>query len=136
MRKNTPNALKQDVARRANFCCEYCLMSERVSFYNFHVDHIKSIKHGGLTILKNLAYSCPDCNHFKGSDIASFADDDEKLSRFFNPRKDLWQDHFKLVDGAIFGKTDIVKATERIFKFNEPDRLIFRKQLMRFSLYP
>lgn len=128
--------LKQEVAFRAQFCCEYCLLRDAVSFYSFHIDHIKSVKHRGLSFIENLAYSCPDCNYFKGSDIGSFYDNDELIVRFFNPRKDKWNDHFEIIEGAIFGKTEIGKVTERIFKFNESDRLIFRRQLITFSLYP
>lgn len=136
MRKALSKETKQAVANRADYRCEYCLLSEKVSFYNFHVEHIKSIKHGGLSDLLNLAYSCPDCNHFKGSDIGSFSGDDEAIIRFFNPRKDIWHEHFECNDGCIYGKTDIGKTTERIFKFNETDRLIFRRQLTALGLYP
>ena len=136
MRTTIPTDIKRSVITRANFRCEYCLMSENVSFYSFHIEHIKSVKHGGTSNLSNLAYSCPDCNYCKGSDIGSFVNDDDDIIRFFNPRKDKWHDHFELVDSAIYGKTDIGKTTERIFKFNDSDRLIFRRQLASFNLYP
>ncbi len=128
--------LRWIIATRASFKCEYCLLNEAVSYYTFHIDHIKSIKHGGSNALFNLAYSCPDCNHFKGSDIGSFADNDEYIVRFFNPRKDIWAEHFELNNGEILGKTEIGAITERIFKFNEPERLIFRRQLISLSQYP
>jgi hypothetical protein len=127
---------KQHVAERAGYKCEYCLLPEKVSFYTFHVDHIRSIKHFGSSHLKNLAYCCPECNHFKGSDIATFILDSDALIRFFNPRTDDWDEHFELIDGAIFGKTPIGIATENIFKFNDTDRLIFRRQLIMLSQYP
>jgi hypothetical protein len=57
-------------------------------------------------------------------------------SDFFNPRKDNWGAHFEIEKGAIFGKTEIGKATVNIFKFNEIDRLIFRNQLADLELYP
>ena len=130
-----PDKIKTVVAHRADFKCEYCLLSDSVSFYNFHIDHIKSVKHGGLTHVDNLAYSCPDCNHSKGTDIGSSIDDD-KLIRFFNPRKDKWNKHFYLKDGMILCKTDIANVTEHIFKFNDLDRLIFRRQLIELNQYP
>ena len=136
MRKPLSTRLKEQVARRADFCCEYCRLDELTSFYTFHVDHIKSIKHGGLTKADNLAYCCPDCNFFKGTDIATSLTDEDELIRFFNPRKDKWGEHFDLVEAAIIGKTPIGVATEKIFKFNEPERLIFRRQLMELELYP
>ena len=58
--------LRLQVATRANFRCEYCLLWERFSFYTFHIDHIISLKHGGKTILRNLANACPICIHETG----------------------------------------------------------------------
>jgi hypothetical protein len=60
----------------------------------------------------------------------------EKVTRFFNPRKDNWEEHFDIQNGAIYGKTSIGEATVRIFKFNDVERLIFRQQLISLGLYP
>lgn len=136
MSEKIPASIKRIVAERAGFRCEYCRLSEAVSFYSFHIDHIKSTKHGGKTVLENLAYCCPDCNYFKGTDVATFGEDDARLIRFFNPRIDDWSEHFHLNDVEISGKTEIGTSTERIFKFNDPDRLIFRKQMAILGLYP
>ncbi len=136
MSKAISLSTRKKVAMRANLRCEYCLLAERVSFYSFHIEHIRSFKHGGTNELTNLAYSCPDCNYHKGPDVGTFIGDSEALIRFFNPRKDRWDEHFELEDGAIYGKTDIGNATVQIFKFNEPDRLIFRQQLAELNLYP
>ena len=136
MSRSFSNKIKLQVAQRAQFRCEYCLLSEAISFYSFHIDHIRSLKHGGTSLLQNLAYCCPDCNHFKGSDVGSFSDFEDQLVRFFNPRKDKWEEHFELDNGSIFGKTPIGIATERIFKFNNTDRIIFRRQLTVLSQYP
>jgi hypothetical protein len=135
MRKSISLQIKNQVALRANFRCEYCLLPDKVSFYNFHIDHIRSIKHGGDSQIDNLAYCCPECNSFKGTDVGSFKENDE-LIRFYNPRKDEWQEHFGLIDGLIIGKTDIAIITERIFKLNEIDRLIFRQELIQLGHYP
>ena len=110
------------------------MLPDKDSFYNFHIDHIRSIKHGGDSHIENLAYCCPECNSFKGTDVGSFKENDE-LIRFFNPRKDAWDNHFELFNGFIVGKTDIAKITERIFKFNEIDRLIFRQELIKLGHY-
>jgi hypothetical protein len=109
-------------------------MPDKVSFFTFHIDHIRSIKHGGNSQNDNLAYCCPDCNYSKGSDIASYNSTDE-LQRFFNPRTDHWTDHFRLQDGVISGITEIGKVTEHIFKFNDFERLLFRQQLIQLRQY-
>ena len=135
MRTAIPITLKRQVILRARGQCEYCLLSETISLFSFHIDHIKSVKHGGLTILQNLAYCCPDCNFFKGSDLGTFLTDDEHLIRFFNPRKDNWHDHFEIIEGVIYGKTPIGESSVRIFKFNDIERVIFRQQLIKLGQY-
>lgn len=127
---------RREIATRANFRCEYCLLAERVSYFSFHIEHIRSIKHGGNNNLENLAYCCPDCNFYKGTDVGTFVGSELNLVRFFNPRIDIWQEHFEIQDAKIYGKSEIGTATIQIFKFNEIDRLIFRKQLSDLDLYP
>ncbi|MCP9764357.1 HNH endonuclease [Lacihabitans soyangensis] len=133
MRKSLSQATKVFVAERANYRCEYCLISENLSFYKFQIEHIISIKHDGDDQRENLAYCCPECNYSKGTDIGTFIHN--KLTRFFNPRTDNWMDHFTIKNGEIIGKTDIGKATVNILKFNQIDRLIFRNQLISMDLY-
>jgi HNH endonuclease len=128
--------LRRQVAERARFLCEYCLIHETDTFYGCHVDHIISEKHGGLSTLDNLAYACALCNQAKGSDIASLAKESNALTRFFNPRVDRWSDHFGLVRFTIVAKTAIGEATARILGFNVNDRIVERALLNRFGRYP
>lgn len=126
-----PPKLRESVAERAHNCCEYCLIPERFSFFKFHLDHIIGLKHGGETTLENLANSCSVCNENKGSDIATYVGNPEYIVRFFNPRKEKWAEHFKLdKSGEIIPLTDIGKATEKIFRFNHPDSIIERRELI------
>ncbi len=85
MRKKFSGETRILVATRAMYKCEYCLLPDKVSFYNFQIDHIISVKHGGTNELENLAYCCPDCNYFKGADVGSILEN-SKLIRFYNPR--------------------------------------------------
>ena len=135
MRKAIPLSTRNKVVARANSICEYCLLSDRLALYSFHIEHIRSLKHGGSNDISNLAYCCPDCNYYKGSDIGTFNKDGETIIRVFNPRKDSWDEHFELDAGAIHGRTEIGNATAQIFKFNEVERLIFRQQLTELGLY-
>jgi len=43
------------VIARADFICEYCLIHEDEAHYGCQVDHITSVKHGGLATADNLA---------------------------------------------------------------------------------
>jgi HNH endonuclease len=71
MSRYISESLKKRILQKANGCCEYCLMENNVSFISHQIDHIISIKHGGLTRLDNLAYACFSCNNSKGSDIGT-----------------------------------------------------------------
>jgi 5-methylcytosine-specific restriction endonuclease McrA len=51
-------ALARQVRRRANHCCEYCLMPQAFDDTPFEIDHVIAQKHEGRTVLSNLALSC------------------------------------------------------------------------------
>lgn len=124
------------VRQRSGEGCEYCLIHEDDAFFSFEIDHIISEKHGGLTHPDNLAYTCFFCNRFKGSDIGSVLLPDTQIIRFYHPRKDIWQEHFKLENGVIQPLTDIGEVTAKILKFNDVDRIIERRLLIESGRYP
>lgn len=130
--------LRRLVIFRADSLCEYCLLHANDTFFGCEVDHIISIKHGGLTREENLAYACLFCNRNKGSDIASIVPGTDERVRFFNPRVDRWHDHFRLgTDGVtIVPLTPIGEATSRIFGLNTSERLLEREALALAGRYP
>jgi 5-methylcytosine-specific restriction endonuclease McrA len=129
------NALRLLVAHRAAFRCEYCRIPDLGFAIPFQVDHIRSLKHDGATGLSNLAYCCPDCNRYKGTDLGSYLTDETTLIRFFNPRIDIWDEHFKVENAIIFAKTPSGQVTVTIFQFNSVARVIYRKELLESDLY-
>lgn len=94
-----PESLRRDVIERAGKCCEYCRIHQRDSLYAHEVDHIIPEKHRGETNKDNLCLACLDCNRHKGSDFASFDPQTEQITLLFNPRTDVWDEHFRL-EGA------------------------------------
>lgn len=128
--------LRALTAKRAQYACEYCLISQEDAFHNFHIDHIISIKHGGPTVEDNLAFACSFCNRNKGSDVGSWLFTSRKFVRFFNPRKDNWIDHFYIENGLILSKTEVGEATVKILNFNDPELVIDRKMLIQAGAYP
>ena len=56
--------------------------------------------------------------------------DTRVLVRLFNPRTDVWAEHFEIAAGAIVGKTAIGRATAALLQFNEPVRLAARTALI------
>jgi len=136
MSRYIPNTLRKMVAERANHCCEYCRAQATDSLFPFHIDHIVSIRHGGKTVVENLAYACQICNSNKGADIATYLDDLTIPVRFFNPRLDAWRDHFEADDsGELLSKTSIGAATIKILDLNHPESIIERRELIRFGLF-
>ncbi len=127
--------LRQTIADRASLLCEYCLIAEADTFYGCEVDHIISLKHGGSSEPDNLAYACALCNRAKGSDVGSVSATGE-FTRFFNPRTDLWAEHFRLDQSAIRPLTTIGEVTARILGFNDSARLHEREEMIRFGKYP
>lgn len=136
MRRNPSDKLRQAVSERADYCCEYCLIHQDDLVFKCQTDHIISLKHGGPTQLNNLAYSCVICNTNKGSDVGSVDLPTQVFTRFFNPRTDRWEDHFELSGAEILSKTDIGKATVKIFQFNTPERIARRTLLLAIGRYP
>jgi len=124
------------VIKRALGLCEYCLLHESQSFIGFEIDHIISIKHGGSNRANNLAYSCLYCNQYKGSDIGTMLLPSDDYIRFYHPRKDRWNEHFKLEDAIILPRTPIAESTIKILKLNDTDRLIERQIWLSSNMYP
>jgi 5-methylcytosine-specific restriction endonuclease McrA len=135
MSKSIPKSFRLVTIKRANSRCEYCRIPNIDSYYGFQVDHIISRKHEGKTILTNLAYACPDCNSYKGTDLGTYLTASLNLTRFFHPRLDKWDDHFVTDNsGFISAQTEIGEATIKIFQINHPDRIIERQLLWRLGI--
>ncbi|MFN0173604.1 MAG: HNH endonuclease [Saprospiraceae bacterium] len=128
-----PESLRIEIVRRAGNRCEYCRIRQDDIEYTFHLDHIISLKHGGLTIESNLAFTCPDCNYNKGANIGTFLHPPERhFTPLFHPRVDKWEEHFELIDGFISPRTAIGEATARVLMLNTPERIILRRELANF----
>ena len=129
-------ALRREVRERAGERCEYCLLVESQAFFPHEPDHLIAQKHGGKTVLANLALACFDCNRFKGSDIASIDDVTGEIVPLFNPRTQRWSEHFQLQDdGRIVPLTAVGRVTETLLRFNLPERLEVRVRLLTLGEY-
>jgi HNH endonuclease len=117
------DSLRRQVEKRAAHCCEYCFLPNGVSFYPHEIDHVIATKHGGETLANNLAYTCLRCNRHKGSDLGSFDPATGEFSFLFNPRTQVWLDHFYQEEGEIHGKTPEGRTTANLLKFNNPNRI-------------
>jgi hypothetical protein len=122
-------SLRRQIENRATYRCEYCLLPSSLSFYSHEIDHVIATKHGGSTDETNLAYACWRCNRHKGSDLGSFDPESGEFSFFFNPRTQIWDDHFYQEDVQITGKTREGRTTVYLLKLNTRERFRERQRL-------
>jgi hypothetical protein len=121
-----PTTLRRQVIERAGNRCEYCLLPAEVAFFPHEVDHVVAEKHGGATESNNLALACWRCNRHKGSDLASFDPQTGQLSPLFNPRAQVWTEHFAYEQERIIGLTPEGRTTVNLLRLNSEERLIER----------
>lgn len=135
MSERVSAALRRDVAQRARYRCKYCGMPDAEAIAPHEPDHIIAVQHGGKTTLENLAYACFDCNHIKGSNIASRDPITGELTPLFNPRTDQWLEHFQWHGAVIEPLTPIGRAAVYFLRFNDPIRVEIRTNLQRQGRY-
>ena len=123
--------MRQQVRRRAEGRCEYCLVHEADSYVGYQIDHILARKHGGATSLDNLAFACLLCNRHKGSDVAALDPTTGEIVPLFNPRQQRWQEHFSLQEGLIVARSSIGRATANLLRLNTPERVLERKEFVK-----
>jgi hypothetical protein len=105
-----------------------------ISFFPHEVDHVIAQKHGGKTLLENLAYACFECNRYKDSDVASYDPLTGKLTPLFNPRQQLWSAHFRYEQDMIVPLTPEGRVTVMLLRLNEPARMQERIALQTNSV--
>jgi hypothetical protein len=133
-----PLELRRLVIARASSCCEYCRLAQTDSSFTFHCEHVIAEKHGGETTAENLCLSCPECNTFKGSDVASYdrSDGSNLLVALFNPRIHVWDDHFKLNGAVIEPITPAGRVTVTLLQMNRAEAIAEREIFIRLGTYP
>jgi hypothetical protein len=97
----------------------------------FQIDHIIAEKHGGQTVENNLALACPHCNRFKGPNIAGVDPASDQTVRLFDPRRDIWEEHFQWEGARIVGRTPIGRASVQVLAMNADDLLLIRLELRK-----
>jgi hypothetical protein len=98
-----------------------------MAFFPHEVDHVIAEKHGGATNLDNLAFACWQCNRHKGSDLTSFDPQTGQLSPLFNPRTQVWIEHFTCESKRMIGLTPEGRTTIQLLQLNSEERLIERQ---------
>lgn len=119
-------ALRLLTRQRSDNRCEYCRLVSDESLMSFHIEHIIPRQHGGLTTEANLALACPHCNLHKGTNLTGIDPDSQEVTRLFHPRRDVWDDHFRIEQGRITGKSVIGRTTVWLLKMNDPYQVTLR----------
>jgi hypothetical protein len=133
-----PHRLWDFVAERAGYQCEYCLAPQVLANHRFDVDHVQPRARGGVDHPDNQALACRACNGAKHAAITARDPVSRRLVRLFDPRTNVWDDHFELdVDtAAINGRTDIGRASVRRLRMNDRKALEARQFWILYFGFP
>jgi hypothetical protein len=102
------------------------------------VEHIIPEAQGGLTEEGNLWLSCSLCNSYKGSRTEAEDPVSGQTVQLFNPRLQVWSEHFEWVDGGarIFGLTAIGRATVAALQLNRKPLVFARRRWVSAGWHP
>ena len=137
-RSHIAKALREQVAKEARSRCGYCLTSSFVTGTPMEIDHIIPESLGGPTAKENLWLACSMCNDHKGNRIAAPDPSIGEVVRFFDPRRQIWMDHFGWnADGdMIVGKTGTGRATVAALRLNRVEVVEARRAWVIAGWHP
>jgi HNH endonuclease len=127
---------KKLVIERAASRCEYCHVPAFLSSFDYHIEHIIGLQHGGPNSLNNLAYCCSPCNWKKGPNISTVLEFGGQIIPLFNPRIQNWFDHFDVQRGELIALSDVAQATIKLLELNVHAKIEERFEMMLAGLYP
>jgi hypothetical protein len=129
------DSLRQQVHVRASDSCEYCRIPKQFDVLPFQIDHVIAEKHGGETVLSNLALACYNCNAHKGPNIAGRDPETGGLTPLFQPREQIWLEHFQWNGAELLGLTAVGRTSVQVLNINDRDRVELRKILIAAGLF-
>jgi hypothetical protein len=85
-----------------------------------------------------LALSCDGCNSNKRANIEWHDPETGVTVSLFNPRQDVWYNHFQWSDDftLIISKTSTGRATIDLLKMNRNGLVNIRKALLAYGVFP
>ena len=129
---------RRKTLERAVGFCEYCFSNSRFSSSPFDVEHIIPVAEGGKSESTNLALACHGCNLFKSNKTQCFDTATDKMVRLFNPRLDIWNEHFTWTSSftEIVGLTAIGRVTVEALDLNREGSINQRRMLHKYGRHP
>jgi hypothetical protein len=131
-----PNSLRWQVIERAMNRCEYCGLSQEGQEAVFHIDHIHPVSLEGQTESENLALACVSCSLRKSAKVNAADPTTGVLAPLFNPRRDVWNLHFRWNGAELNGITPTGRATASGLAMNRPIALSIRREEMLRGRHP
>src|SRR3954452_9856993 len=106
-----PRALHDEVLLRAANRCEYCQLSQLGQEATFHIDHVVPRVAGGPHTADNLALACVSCSLRKWANQTATDPDTGEEVPLFNPRTQVWAEHFRWDGERVIPLTPAGRAT-------------------------
>lgn len=128
-RVRIPSELRAAIELEARRRCGYCLTTERIIGTPLEIDHIVPIALGGSNERSNLWLACSLCNAFKGDRIGGQDSETGRLTRLFDPRRQVWMEHFSWShdNSLIVPLTPTGRVTVELLRLNRPVLVRSRK---------
>ncbi len=131
-----PAHLRRLVLRRSAGRCEYCHLSQAGQEATFHIDHVTPVAAGGRTIAGNLALACVSCSLRKGARQTAVDPRTGTEISLFNPRREVWSEHFQWQGVRLSGLTSTGRATITTLALNRPLILAIRAEEIALGRHP
>ena len=123
-----PARIRAAVVNRAGRRCEYCGLAQQGQEATFHIDHVVPRAAGGQTTEDNLALACVSCSLHKSAKSASLDPELGEEASLFNPRTQVWTEHFRWEGNVAIGLSSTGRATIVALRMNRPLIVAIRKE--------
>lgn len=134
--RTIPVGLRRLVIQRAGHRCEYCKLSQEGQEATFHIDHIIPVAAGGETVAENLALACVSCSLRKAARQTAVDPQGGQEVALYNPRRDVWHEHFQWDGVHLVGLTATGRATVEALKMNRVLILAIRREEEAVGRHP
>lgn len=136
--QHIPKKIRRRVFEAAQYRCGYCLTSQDIVGPFLEIDHLIPQALGGNSEEDNLWVACPSCNGTKSNRIEAVDPITGKAVQIFNPRYDLWVEHFAWsFEGTLIeGKSPVGRATVVALNMNRPEIIVARELWVRAGWHP
>jgi len=129
---------KNLIFESSNGLCEYCHSQAEYSFAAYSIEMIVPQSKDGQMETRNLAFVCQGCSNHKYKKTEGFDSVTNETVKFFNPRIDVWKEHFAWNEDTslLVGLTAKGRATIKELKMNRPTLIELRAILVRLGKHP